>query len=324
MAASITSLVEETESEIGYGYRREDCKFEQIFTVGFSKVDSFNRIAALTATFGGLTIPQPGSFYPNTSFVVEKVLARRKGQTGRNWRVYVNYLTSALNTLGNQQPWNTRPLIGYGTAKYQFAMDYDLSGPGDSPAGPRAVRNSANDPFDPGVTTIRKNLILKIHMFKILGSYDPDLNSNLVGTLNLFPLQCRTRLIAASKALLLSQSAEELIWWDNNHYWDITLEIEVEQQVALASIFLQNKGYFAYATGGDATTKGRIGVNTATGGITVITAANKANCLPAASPQFIKTDGSLWTDFSTEPTALAYKPHATTDWTSLALTGSLT
>ncbi len=256
----------------------------------------------------GVAIPQdgdayaPGSPYGSGNFVVLYRTPKCLTDHGLNWIITVTYGQDVTITTGTTiPPYNRKPLLEWGLVKYPWVMEKDFD------STPAFVLNAAGDPYDPPIMTERINRLLRIHWAKTLSSFNLDSLQDLVGTINSSPVTIRGKSYAAKTLLLRALTGPEAIWSPTGtHYWDLTYEIEIENQVPIEYIEVQEKG-FRYIDGEGEKQP-----------ILVPFDPTSGDQFVATSPQLLAEDGSI-NDTDT-PIYTKWITHASASWAGLLLT----
>jgi hypothetical protein len=312
MAATVLSVVELRKSGAGDGISPGDERKRRYFRVQLSAADSDGGTIAKNAVdpTTGLAIPPVGDLYPawpTPGFCVLRREASPTGMGGTIYDVWCEYGFSAQlgTSSADVAPWLRPRLVSWSHVPYQRVMEYDADGV--------QVVNSALDSFEPPIMATKYNRLARVRFAKTTGQYDPEDASVLIGSNNDAPFTVRgSHVVAAFKGLLRNTTADEYVWSDGTHYWNVVHEIEIELEVSVSVLELLDVGYNWLDTSVTPYKKMRM---------KVYDPDDPGNTVPSPSPQFLDGAGEPWefTSSSGEPDPLVFSLHVAKDWTPLRL-----
>lgn len=238
MSATVSSVSRQKKQGASIGLQSASLHRYEYYTVILSAADNLGADIAVGPLAVAAGLPDRGTALADGRKVLN-LRADMLGQSGAQYTVTVEYgIDQSFNTGINQAPWLRDPVISMGVVEYPWVLEYDITG--------AKVVNKAGDQFSPPIMTTRHNRLLRVRYAKRISDFDPDDAGDLVGTINGAAVTIRGKTYDTLTCLLKNVSANEQLYSDGGTgtpYWDITLEIEVENEVPLDSIAVQNKGY---------------------------------------------------------------------------------
>jgi hypothetical protein len=222
------------------GRENSDARERFEYLVVLSEPDSANGARIARDATG---IPAVGAALGTTGLVVLRKRAEPESGDGSgiNYRVVVEYGIATSTGGGTGEPWTNYDQINRSMARYNTSKSTDLDGNG--------IINSAGDPIVGGLVFEEFNPVRVVRRFRKFANFNPEAAEACYGTINeaAFTLNPRRGIIQvpAKAALLRNFTCADGIWPSTgDYYYDITFELEIQQQVPIEYYYVTNKGWF--------------------------------------------------------------------------------